>query len=359
MAPIVNSSGVVAVNNLWYALAVTVAPRVTGLHGTSGSLLRSLSSAGKATRTILSYYADGNVGVADAYVDATMVEQFPSGTAVPANASIQGLDFGMGVFSVNTNGQGAPMFQLSNRLYFAVTPAWAIAATSNGLNAWDPEASVWLEIDARTVYMSEWMGPSNPMGWSTPTVCVRGDLSGLGLEDLEAIDGLSFTRRGTIDQVTFSTDRMRSAGMRDEILVYQRVSGQTTVSTRPLQVSVGGTAVPISTRYSLDSEDDINAICAWDPENSGNHSSAIGTPEYLVPIFASQELLGVSVVRRETPAAELALSMTGLAVPAGGQGLHTSSSQRPAPRPQVCTATTLRFCSAPTPLHREWSRSKP
>jgi len=300
IAPLVSSDGRLLMNNIWYAFAITVDGTTLGAPGSL--IAQQRQSAGTPTGTIYSYYAEGSTGIAASYADTVMREQLPAQVGLPASTALNGLDWGIGVISNNPNGGGAPMFPFHDRVLFTVTRAWATANPTVMVD--NPRTMQQEPISAATIYRMDWIQDSNSQWvWSLPEVEVSH--SELSLLPTEEIDALSYYSRGLIDQVVFSTNPAFTAlaNARDEVLVFQRVETGIACTTTSLKTQSG---VKVSAKLGLRDRttiegtdpDNVTGGCGWDPEAYGDHSHAVGIPEYSIPVALGNDL-GISVVRAQ------------------------------------------------------------
>lgn len=323
IAPLVDMYGQLNMSNIWYAFAVTVD---SGTLGVPGSIIdQQRMSAGMPTGTIYSYYAEGSTGIAASYADSVMREQLPAQVGLPASTALNGLDFGSGVISNNPNGGGGPMFPYTDRIFFTVTHDWAMNNSALFVN--NPLTSTPEQISSATIYRMNWTpGPSSQWTWSTPEIAVS--FSQLMLDETEEVDALSYYSRGPIDQVVFSTNPEFTpmVNARDEILVFQRDGATILCQTTPLKTMSGA---HVSAKFGLrprtpilgTDPDNVTGGCGWDPEAFGDHTRAIGIPEYSIPVALDDDL-GISVVRAQVLAPDGASYLEVLHCEASGIALR-------------------------------------
>ncbi len=261
----------------WYALTISVSGTA---RGQPGSLIATqqdplANPARTAAGDLFSYCMDGSTGIDPVFVDKVRVEYTKE--QLGDTTDIQGVDFGMGVISVDPGARIEALFPVKDRFYFTLTKAWL--ASPQGLQLTMLGGS---PPNARTVYWMTWDGGA----WSAPQVAYSpADLFGSQSDNpnLE-IDAISVFQTSLHDRIVFSLTAASdydSGGVLhpyDQILVYQRAVGAGAVlcPTTALTAPGTSTATTVSQKFGLrprmvptttetGTPDEVDASCGLDP----------------------------------------------------------------------------------------------
>ncbi len=238
--PSVDASGrLQMVSTNWYMISISLDSAAQGQPGSIVDLQTQIDPvtqiARDASGDILSYYTIGSQGINTAYVDKTWLESSREQlkldlipTPPTSVRSIQNLDYGMGVISVDPLARAGSMFPVRDCFYFTLTESWLTNHPGFQLGGQLANAS--------TVFAMKWTATSVPP-WSAPVVAFDHSMlfPGKTPGSIE-IDALSIDKgNGTWDapsRVVLSlTPASDLVGPYDQILVYQRY---TTTEVRPL-----------------------------------------------------------------------------------------------------------------------------
>jgi hypothetical protein len=299
ISPVIDSGGRMQMTDIWFGLSIMLDPNAVG---EDNSLINQRRLAGiPHNGTIFSYYAEGSDGISSAYVDKVFIEQtytqlgFTAGTT----ETITGLDWGMGVISVDPLRRGTVFFPSRNLFYFTVTPQWA----QNAVNIIFP--SINAPLNSRTVYRQTWtFDPITGIGTWGP-VGIAYSSSELGLVALDAIDMISVYAVNGNDRLIFST-KPRQEVERNQLLVYQRNPGSYPPSFGPLPLRTEGDVLVTSKFGLLEQSEDVdpdNIVggCGKDPEQVAP-DRVLGVPMLVAQgTVPPSNPLGMSVLRSDLP----------------------------------------------------------
>lgn len=366
IVPDVDSNGVLVMNNLWYAYSIALDASAIGAPGSKINYLKGRGV--DLSRTVLTYFAQGSVGVSATYVDQVVVDYYPAQSGVAAPDRITGLDYGLGINTTNTSVTNSyisagPTFPQRTPpvVYFTVTPAFVTAHPSL-LVAHEYHAGVAVPVSAGDVYSSVWefAAASGTYQWSTPKVAFSRE--DLGLPAHTVIDSISVYDRPDRQTLVFSTDRtavpLGSNNFLNEILVYKRSRNNGTGSwvvstqtpTQPLRVGPASNPVTMTSKFglaegtTLTGRDNPKAGCGWDPEATFDVNSLVAIPQHRIDFGAlTDKELGISVARVPAPVPVLggpvlpstfSIEATGIQSNAGVTTLlafYVASSGQPSP----------------------------
>jgi len=272
----------------WVAISFQVDERPSPAvepYGTPGSALRSVHDSGRnAADAVLSYYAEGNEGVAAPLVHATVVEQTGDQMGVPSGASsrLAGLDLSMGVIAGDPLAQRSPLFApVRGLFYFTFMRDWLEdSANAAFVAGWQQTHGA--APDARTIYRMDWNTPAAPLAWSGPAVEFSEDelfgSAGAPHTGVE-LDAISVLTLGSMNRVVFSTTA--ASGQADQVMGYDRGSMGSWSGGQPLRNESGQL---VSEQMGLNTLggfattiDDVRGLCTWDPAESAELDGAVGT----------------------------------------------------------------------------------
>lgn len=297
--PQVKADGTLQMGNMWYGLSIMVDG---GAAGQTNSLIQQRVAAGlSVVGTVFSYYAEGSKGIDPNLVGKTFIEQTYEqlGYSSGGPGHLTGLDWGMGLISVDPNARGNPYFPVRNALYFTVTKSWADANQNVDFLSNTPGVN---PPNARSIYVQYWTGVPGSYNWGEPALAFS-DVE-LGLEHInDEIDMLSVYNFNGNCRVVLSTVPGGHAPNRDQILVYQRAqNGAPLCPTTALKTQSG---VRVSERIGLqggpNDPDNVRGGCGKDPETAAL-SGILGTPVEQSGGMFQANAMGSSSFRQQPPA---------------------------------------------------------
>jgi len=309
----------------WVALSFQVGERddtATNPYGMPGSSLRSVATSGRnAADAVISYYAEGNEGVASELVDAVVVEQTGDQMGVPATASseLSGLDFAMGTIASDPLGARAQLFApVRDRFFFSLSKEW-LEDAGNAPFVVAFQMVHGIDLDARTVYRMNWNDTASPLAWSAPEVeFSEAELFGAaGAPHIDKeLDAISVFLAGPFERLIFSTTAESNSP--DQVLGYDRWSMGPWSGAQPLQTMSGqlvSDQIGINKAPFQTTIDDVRGLCTWDPHETANPDGAVGTAIDHAGLGNYGPKLGLSVNRSRSSDKEVKVPKKPAAIP--------------------------------------------
>lgn len=245
-----------------------------------------------------------------------------------SNPDIVGLDFGMGIHDLGVDTSGSQFFRQGEWMYFSVTPEFAqnnqqpFASPSPGL----PASLNPLPGD---IYVRRW-DPQN--GWDGPYLFATAQDLGFAVvdpgtepedhPDVDALDYDSFHNIIIYSMTETTRSMLHSSVTGSQVMVADFAEGTSPgynlgireVSPTPLKSRAGGQTKKVTVRIRIDdlggpdSEEEVDALCTWDPEGGD------ATPNALTPVREGTQSPGGPPVAL---ANQMSISMTRVPLPGG------------------------------------------
>lgn len=315
VTPRVDATGVIVPSQrIWYALNFTVSAASQGVPGSLIHARRGVTE--DISAEIFSYYPYAGAALPESFADSVRVEYTRAQLGLVTNAtSVQNLDFGMGLISVDPSNLSGWVAAVRDRFYFTLS--------KSALLTW-PVGPAWgnAPVNPSTIYRMDWVDSE----WTEPTVAYSsGELLGEGREWLCEIDAISVYQVGPDAQrehdrvvlsLTLESD-LTAPKAYDQFLVYQRPTGSGTTAalaceTTGLQVRVTPSSTPVlvsdrvGLRKGID-PDEATSGCGTDP-NLARIEVGFPVPPYATPMIGvaaeepdSGSRLGLSGCRTRLP----------------------------------------------------------
>ena len=279
LLPVDAVTGVINIGNRWGAIAASVTRGASGLPG-GWVEARASQQLGPGTGAdIISYWIDGSSGIGGQVVGEHFLEQGTEHLGLPPQSELDALDFFIPPIRTSENPD--------NLLFFATTKFY-FSVSSGCVSGLSPTFTSLGPINGATIFLIEWEENNGVWRWSDPTVVLTHQQ--LGLTSQHDVDALAYNDLGST--VVFSTviDANLAGPQPEQLLVS---NGSWSNATLLVDSTTG-----VAEKLRIDGlQDDVDALCIFDPEHEELFSSWFGAP-VLTP---HQDSMHISVTRHWNP----------------------------------------------------------
>ncbi|MCU0864042.1 MAG: hypothetical protein MUC36_09635 [Planctomycetes bacterium] len=258
---LVNASGFITVPpNSWGVLSFSLKQGATGV---PGSRIAVEAAAGSVGAALFSWVLPSNV-LPPQVIGRVERSHSRQEFGLPPGSDIDGIDIPLMLGRDQGNLLGrepgfAALIAAPERIYFTVSHAARFGVPDLW---WGPGPLAALRSGA-TIFVTERTSPTAP--WLRPRVFQH--YYELGLLQHEDIDGLAYDE--VADKLLFSCVRSTTAPIRDEFLFLDMITDGPVVP-EPVKTMVptpqGPVPVPVSQQIGKGQNDDVDGICALDPQ---------------------------------------------------------------------------------------------